>query len=796
MTRIKKELFKVIDISGFHAKWSPLLRYPLAVGIALIATLFRFLLLPVEAGLAFLTFYPAIVISFYLCGIRPGIVTVLLSAATSFYFFEPPFIAVIIFLFSAGLIGFVVRQMQRYAKQFQGILTALQQNELSYQSFLEDQTEVICRFKADGTILYVNAAFCRWFGVQRESLVGQKWHPVVWRDDIPLINEKLDTLSPENPVVSIENRVITAGGTMRWGQFVNRAFFDKEGQLIETQAVARDITDRKLIEQAVKNISQKNEALLSAASDGVHILDKKGNIVQFSASFAKMLGYTHEETALLNVVDWDAQIPANQLIDSVIQRIKQPATFETKHRRKDGSIIDVEINAKEVEFAGKRYLYASSRDITERKSLEAKLAESAKEIEDLYDNAPCGYHSVGPDGYYLRINATELNWLGCTREDVVGKMKPTDFFTPDSKELFNRSFPGFLKNGYIDNLTFSLICKDNTTKHVNLTAIAVKDADGNFLNSRSVFYDITELNKSQKQRHRLMLEQQAMLNTNLIGMVKLQNRRIVWNNQKFEQLFGYEPGEMIGQFTRLMYTDESAYQDAADTAYPALLKEGIYRTQREMVRKDGEKIWMDVNGTLLSDTDNSESLWMLSDITSIKRHEEQIEHIAYHDILTGLPNRLLVSDRLNQALAQAERAEQLLVVCYLDLDGFKLINDTFGHHAGDRLLVEIAKRMEESVRTHDTVGRLGGDEFVILLINIKDIGEYQIVLQRVIDAINEPIELDAVNTVKVGASIGITIFPADKSDPDTLLRHADQAMYQAKKLGRNRINIFAPDDGA
>ncbi len=785
----------MINISELYTKWSPLMRYALAVGIFLIAIFLRFLLLPAEAGLAFLTFYPATVISFYLCGIRPGIVTVLLSAIAGYYIFEPPFIAVMIFLFSAYLIGFVVKQMQNHAEQFRVMLVALQQNELGYQSFLEDQTEIICRFKADGTILYVNAAFCRLFGKQRENLVGQKWHPVVLNEDIPLINEKLNTLSLENPVVTIENRVITADGSIRWGQFVNRAFFDKEGRLIEMQGVGRDITDKKLIEQAIQNESEKNEALLNAASDGVHILDEKGNIVQFSNSFALMLGYTHEETAKLNVVDWDAYIPMDELVDAVGRFIRQPATFETKHRRKDGSIIDVEINAKGVELAGKQYLYASSRDITERKALEAKLTESAKEIEDLYNNAPCGYHSVGPDGYYSRINATELNWLGCSREEVVGKMKPTDFFTPDSKELFNRSFPNFLKNGYIENLSFDLIGRDNTTKHINLTATAVKDADGNFLKSLSVFYDITELNKSQKQIHQLMLEQQAMLNTELIGMMKIQNRRIVWNNSALDRLFGYEHGEMVGQFTRLLYEDESICQAAADEAYPILLKQGVYRTQREMVRKDGEKIWVDASGTLLSDTDN-ESLWMLSDITSIKRHEEKVVHIAYHDILTGLPNRLLISERLNQALAQAERSEQMLVVCYLDLDGFKPINDTFGHHAGDRLLVEIAKRMEESVRINDTVGRLGGDEFVILLTNIESIEEYQIVLQRVIDAINKPIILDESDAVKVGASMGITIFPSDNSDPDTLLRHADQAMYQAKKLGRNRINIFASEGSA
>jgi diguanylate cyclase (GGDEF)-like protein len=184
---------------------------------------------------------------------------------------------------------------------------------------------------------------------------------------------------------------------------------------------------------------------------------------------------------------------------------------------------------------------------------------------------------------------------------------------------------------------------------------------------------------------------------------------------------------------------------------------------------------------------------MLADITQLKKHEDEVERIAYHDILTGLPNRLLVSDRLNQALAQAERSKRMLAVCYLDLDGFKPINDQFGHETGDKVLIEIAHRMQASVRTNDSVGRLGGDEFVLLLTNLVNAEEYQVVLQRVIDAINKPLALDETTEVKVTASIGITLFPSDSSEPDILLRHADQAMYQAKQSGRNRVCLFTPD---
>ena len=161
--------------------------------------------------------------------------------------------------------------------------------------------------------------------------------------------------------------------------------------------------------------------------------------------------------------------------------------------------------------------------------------------------------------------------------------------------------------------------------------------------------------------------------------------------------------------------------------------------------------------------------------------------MAYHDLLTGLPNRLLVADRLKQALAQTERANQMLAVCYLDLDGFKPVNDQYGHAAGDKFLTEIARRLEKSVRANDTVARFGGDEFVLLLADLNTTDECHLVLNRVIAEINLPFLIDGSSEVSVGASIGVTLFPNDNDDADILLRHSDQAMYQAKKLGRNQI---------
>jgi diguanylate cyclase (GGDEF)-like protein len=241
-----------------------------------------------------------------------------------------------------------------------------------------------------------------------------------------------------------------------------------------------------------------------------------------------------------------------------------------------------------------------------------------------------------------------------------------------------------------------------------------------------------------------------------------------------------------------LYTDNLSYETLGEVGYSTLNDHGVYRKQLEMLRKNGEKIWVDFSGVSLPG-DEAVSLWMLVDITQLMRQQEQLETIAYHDILTGLPNRMLVADRLNQALAHTERSGGMLVVGYLDLDDFKPINDNFGHEAGDKVLIEIARRMQDVVRVNDTIGRIGGDEFVLLLTNLDNLEEYHAVLQRIIEVINQPIMLDEANEVKVGASIGITVFPLDIDDSDILLRHADQAMYQAKQSGRNCVRLFDTD---
>ena len=179
------------------------------------------------------------------------------------------------------------------------------------------------------------------------------------------------------------------------------------------------------------------------------------------------------------------------------------------------------------------------------------------------------------------------------------------------------------------------------------------------------------------------------------------------------------------------------------------------------------------------------------DITDRKEAEERLMHLAHYDVLTSLPNRVLFYDRLKQALAQAKRNQWVTGVMFIDLDRFKNVNDTLGHAVGDKLLQQVSERLVASVRTGDTVGRLGGDEFAIVLLNLSNAQDANLVAQKIMASFKAPFRLAGVELFAT-ASIGITLYPDDSTDQETLIKNADAAMYRAKEVGRNSCRFYAP----
>lgn len=418
------------------------------------------------------------------------------------------------------------------------------------------------------------------------------------------------------------------------------------------------------------------------------------------------------------------------------------------------------------------------RDITDRRKLEADLARASEQFQDLYDNAPCGYYALDRHGKYVHINKQTLSWLGASSEEVVGKLGVADFLDAEGQALFAKYFPVLQETGQIGPLELTLLGHGAAPRRVSVAATAIRDAAGEFVMSRSIMYDVSELHTARQALHALNLEQQAMLDNDLIGIAKIKDRVILWRNPALERIFGYAPGQLRGQTTEEMYVDREDYLAFGRDAYPILASGRHYRQQRRMRKLTGEEIWIDVNGVALNA--DGESLWLMQDITAMKQYQQQVEHIAFHDGLTRLPNRLLLADRVTQAFALCDRTQSMAALCYMDLNGFKPINDQYGHDMGDEVLRVIGQRLQEQVRANDTAARIGGDEFVLLLTAVTAPAEITRAMERVLKAIEQPIDLGGGRMVRVSAAVGTAIYPQDGANAADLLRRADQAMYENK----------------
>jgi diguanylate cyclase (GGDEF)-like protein/PAS domain S-box-containing protein len=270
--------------------------------------------------------------------------------------------------------------------------------------------------------------------------------------------------------------------------------------------------------------------------------------------------------------------------------------------------------------------------------------------------------------------------------------------------------------------------------------------------------------------------------------------QIVEVNAAFTRVTGYERLEVIGQNPRILKSERQG-REFYQRMWDSLNEVGHWEGEIWNRRKSGEIYVELLSISAVHDCDGNLTNYvsLFSDISQQKSHEQELEHIARYDVLTGLPNRALLADRLQQAMSHCLRQRNILAVVFVDLDGFKQINDLHGHDVGDKLLIALSKRMKMALRDGDTLSRFGGDEFVAVLTGMEQPKDCEIVLARILKAASDAVEIgDAV--LRLSASVGVTLFPLDASDADQLLRHADHAMYQAKQSGKNRYHYFDVKD--
>lgn len=421
-----------------------------------------------------------------------------------------------------------------------------------------------------------------------------------------------------------------------------------------------------------------------------------------------------------------------------------------------------------------------------------ELREGAKRLQLAQNSTKSGIWDLTLQDGHLHWDDRMYALYGVTPENFNNTDEAwQQFIHPEDREQTLKKFEQALDGDGSLNTQFRIVRSDGTVLYLEANALVQYDSNGKPCRVTGINRDITE-RKLDEERLRLAASVFHHAHEGIV--ITDANARIIDINPTFTLITGYTRDEVLGNTPALLRSGHHA-DDFYEQMWRDLKRDDFWRGEIWNRQKNGDSFAELLTISTVRDQEKNVSHYVgvFSDITTLKEQQTRLELLAKYDALTQLPNRVLLADRLQQARAQARRSGKPLAVCYLDLDNFKPINDRFGHQAGDALLVEVAQRLASHMRDSDTASRLGGDEFVLLLTQLQSKKEYQTALHRILHSLSQPYQLLDGFEVNITASIGVTLFPADNADSDTLLRHADQAMYIAKQSGRNRYHLFDPE---
>jgi diguanylate cyclase (GGDEF)-like protein/PAS domain S-box-containing protein len=445
------------------------------------------------------------------------------------------------------------------------------------------------------------------------------------------------------------------------------------------------------------------------------------------------------------------------------------------------------------------------QDITEIRRLEEELQQS----QALFQKA----EAMGNMGYWCwDIKKDKL--LSCSDYYALiydmSVPEALDYFVsteaelglvhPDDKEFVKQALYDVNEQIQELDIEYRVITLSGNTRYILDRSQFVYDNDGAPSRLFGIIQDITaekkkefaltQATKAALEVNRKLTFQKHALDEHAIVSIADAAGDITYVNDKFCAISGYDREELLGNNHKIVKSDEHPDEFFVDM-WKTISSGHTWHSEIKNTNKTGNVYW--VKTTIVPTLDDKgkpfQYVGILTEITTDKNNEEKLKRIAHYDVLTNLPNRVLLADRLNHAMVQCQRRNQSLAVAYMDLDGFKIVNDTYGHDLGDKLLVKLSRRMKEALREGDTLARIGGDEFIVVMVDLVKIEDSVSVLERLLKATAEPVIVGE-TVMQVSVSIGVTLYPQDGADADQLIRHADEAMYVAKHSGKNCYHLF------
>lgn len=547
--------------------------------------------------------------------------------------------------------------------------------------------------------------------------------------------------------------------------------------------------------EALRESEASYRNILALAPDSITISRlKDGCYLQVNDAFCQRTGYSREETIGKTSLELSLFVDPNDRIKllEAVQQLGRVEGREIRFRAKDGSILYDLVSATRIRFQAQDCLLSVAKNINPLKEAQRALAESERKYRTILETMEEGYGEVDLKGNFTFCNDALCRIHGRSREEMIG-MNNREYTTPETAKRIFKIYNGIYKTGIPAKIVnYEIIRKDGSIAMVEDSAALLRDENGDPIGFFVLTRDRTEQRKAEEElrrseeRYRTILEdiEEGYYEVDIAG-------NFTFFNEALCRIQGYSRDELMGMNNR-------AYMDPETAKKVYEIFNGVYRTGKtarirdwQIIRKDGTRRIVEGSISLMRDAAGRKIGFrgIVRDVTERKRSEEKLHYMATHDHLTGLPNRSLFNDRLMLAVTQAERSQRSVAVMMLDLDRFKDVNDSMGHDMGDKLLQLVGKRLIELLRKGDTVARVGGDEFLVLISDITGVADARIIAQKIINAFHSAFLLEG-REVRITTSVGIAIYPEDGGDADTLLKHADIAMYRAKDKGRDNFHFF------
>jgi diguanylate cyclase (GGDEF)-like protein/PAS domain S-box-containing protein len=695
------------------------------------------------------------------------------------------------------IIGF--KGITRDVTERKNIEKRLTLSEEKYKNILEEINDGYFETDLDGNFTFVNRAECEKTGYSKEEFLKLNYRQIQDKKTANKMREEFIKLYKTGISVQLLNtEIFTKDGIKLFSEISVSLIRDSAGKPSGFRGISRDVTKRRQMEETIRQSEERYRTIIEEMDEWYLETDLAGNLLFFNDSLARALKYPHQKLSGINYRSFIKKEQADEIFElahQVFQTLTPIKTHPYKFIWPNGEIAYTEISIfpklnNENKISGFRMI---GREISERMKMDEAIRQSEERYRTIIEEMDEWYLETDLAGNLLFFNDSieramkhyEKTLNGANYKFLMRKEQADDIFS-----LFRHVYQTLTP---IKNYPFKFVWPDGEIACTEISIFPKLDSENNIFGFRAVGHEITERLKmdeairQSEEKYRSIVNEvdEWYFEIDLDGTVVFINDAVVRSS-------GYPKERIIGlNYKSFINKDRSndiikAFRDVYATA------EAIHNFPYELVLPSGTVTFFELSIFPKKDHDGRIIGFrgVGHDITEHKRSEEKLNYIATHDVLTGLPNRMLMMDRLKMAMAQANRNEHKLALMMLDLDNFKVVNDSMGHMVGDELLKEIALRLSGRLRQNDTIARLGGDEFIILLPAIDRAEDAIEVAKIVLESFEQPFVCNE-HLISCTISIGIAIYPDDAQDTEVLLKNADAAMYYVKAHGRSDYHLFA-----